>query len=121
MIKVVYFDELSATDYLNIYDGGEKLKTVVEIKEKQKELQINVGAKLLNKLSWLPILGTDTAVSSEIDYSNIGTSLIKNTLASTVLTDFISKAKDDNKIHKLENNALKTYKNSIAFFKMFTP
>lgn len=26
MIKIVYFDELSATDYLNIYDGGEKIR-----------------------------------------------------------------------------------------------
>lgn len=45
MIKIVYFDELSATDYLNIYDGGEKMKTVEEIENKHKELTGNLGIK----------------------------------------------------------------------------
>lgn len=60
-------------------------------------------------------------MSGGMEYSDIGTSLIKNTLSNTVLTDFISKAKEDDRVHKLEEYSLKTYKNSIAFFKMFTP
>lgn len=121
MIKVVYFDELSATDYLNIYDGGEKVKTVEEIENQHNELTAKLGAKLSKKLSWLPLLGTDISVSGGMEYSDIGTSLIKNTLSNTVLTDFISKAKEDDRVYKLEEYDLKTYKNSIAFFKMFTP
>lgn len=37
MIKVVYFDDFSATDYVNIYDGGSKVITSEEIKDKSKE------------------------------------------------------------------------------------
>ncbi len=121
MIKVVYFDELSATDYLNIYDGGEKVKTVEEIENQHNELTAKLGAKLLKKLNWLPILGGEISLSGDIEHSYLGTSLIKNTLSNTVLTDFINKSKDDDRIWKLERYILKTYKNSIAFFKMFTP
>ena len=36
MIKVVYFDDQSATDYLYIYDGGKKIQTSDKVKEKRK-------------------------------------------------------------------------------------
>lgn len=36
MIKVVYFDDQSAIDYLYIYDGGAKVQTSDKVKEKKQ-------------------------------------------------------------------------------------
>lgn len=121
MIKVVYFDDLSATDYLNIYDGGEKIQTKNKIEEKNKELASRTSAKLFAKLSWLPFLGGEAETSANVDFSLSGSSLIKTTLSNTVLTDFLNRAADDDRICIFNDFKVKAYKNSIAFFKMFTP
>lgn len=48
--------------------------------------------------------------------------MLKTTLSNTVLTDFLEKIKGDTqRIIKFDGYSVKAYKNSIAFFKMFTP
>lgn len=121
MIKIVYFDEFSATDYLTIYDGGEVVKTSEEIKAKSKELAGKASAKLFAKYNWLPFIGGEAMTSGNMDLSNKGSLLIKTTLDNTVLTDFLEKSKNDNRIVKLNGYNVYAYKNSIAYFKMFTP
>ena len=93
MIKVVYFDDYSATDYLNIYDGGSKMKTSEEIKDKSKEFASKTSAKLFAKLSWLPFIGGEAETGVSADFSYNASSLLKTTLSNTVLTDFLEKSK----------------------------
>ena len=69
MIKVVYFDDQSATDYLYIQDGGAKVQTSDKVKEKSGEIANKTSAGLFAKLSWLPFLGGEGA--TEID-TNLG-------------------------------------------------
>lgn len=122
MIKVVYFDDYSATDYLIIYDGGSKMRTSEEIKDKSKEFASKTSAKIIAKLSWLPFLGGEAETGVSADFSYNASSLLKTTLSNTVLTDFLEKIKGDNqRIRKYDGYSVKAYKNSIAFFKMFTP
>ena len=121
MIKVVYFDDQSATDYLYIYDGGKKIQTSDKVKEKSGEIANKTSAGIFAKLSWLPFLGGEasTEIDVNLDYKN--NSLIKTTLSNTILTDFLEKIEDDSKrIIKFTGYEVKAYKNSIAFFKMFT-
>ena len=121
MIKIVYFDDFSATDYLNIYNGGEKLQTKDQIEEKNKELASKTSVGVFAKLSWLPFLGGEAETSASGNLSLSGSSLLKTTLSNTVLTDFLNKSKADDRIIKFSGYSVKAYKNSIAFFKMFTP
>lgn len=122
MIKVVYFDDSSATDYLYIYDGGKTVQTSERVKDKSKELANNTSAGLFAKLSWLPFLGGQASTELSTDFSYRGQSLLTTTLSNTVLTDFLSKiANDSDRIIKFEGYGVKAYKNSMAFFKMFTP
>lgn len=122
MIKVVYFDDYSATDYLNIYDGGSKMKTSEEIKDKSKEFASKTSAKLFAKLSWLPFIGGEAETGASADFSYNASSLLRTTLSNTVLTDFLEKITGDTeRIIKFEGYSVKAFKNSIAFFKMFTP
>lgn len=121
MIKVVYFDNSSAIDYLNIYNGGEKVQTEEEIKKKTEELTIKANANISAKLSWLPFFGAsaETDIQAEIDSNN--NSLVKTTISNTILTDFMEKSANDDRLPIFKGFKLKAYKNSITFFKMFTP
>ena len=112
---------MSATDYLNIYDGGEKIQTKNKIEEKNKELASKTSANLFAKLSWLPFLGGSAETSASADFSLSGSSLVKTTLSNTVLTDFLNRAQNDERIWVFNDYKVRAYKNSIAFFKMFTP
>ena len=122
MIKVVYFDDQSATDYLYIYDGGAKIQTSDMVKDKSKEIANKTSAGLMAKLSWLPFLNIDgeTKIDTSLGYKS--NSLIKTTLSNTVLTDFLDKIKgDENRILKFSGYSVSAYKNSIAYLIMFTP
>ncbi len=122
MIKVVYFDDDSVTDYLCIYNGGTKVQTADKIKEKSAEIAANATIGIHSKLSWLPFFGTDIAASTESALAGKSDSLVKTTLSNTVLTDFLEKVRDnEERILKFNDCHLTAYKNSMAFFKMFTP
>ena len=122
MIKIVYFDDGSATDYLNIYDGGNVVRTSDDVENQNTELATKVSSKLFAKLSWLPFVGGEAEVGASAGLSLNSSSLIKTTLSNTVLTDFLSKVKGDTeRIVKFDGFKVSAYKNSIAFLKMFTP
>lgn len=122
MIKVVYFDDQSATDYLYIYDGGAKVQTSDKVKEKSGEIANKTSAGLFAKLSWLPFFGGDASTEVDTKLGQKSSSLIRTTLSNTVLTDFLEKIKqDDKRILKFSGYSVKAYKNSIAYLKMFTP
>lgn len=96
MIKVVSFDDYSATGYLNIYDGESKMKISEEIKDKSKGFASRTSAKLFAKLSWLPFLGGEAETGASADFSYHASSLLKTTLSNIVLTDILEKIKGDN-------------------------
>lgn len=121
MIKIVYFDNASAIDYLNIYNGGERVQTKEEIKQNSEELTTKAGISVFAKLSKLPFFGLKTEAGVEASMNLDNNSLVKTTIANTILTDFMGKSKTDDKIKKFKGFKLMAYKNSITFFKMFTP
>ena len=82
MIKVVYFDDQSATDYLYIYDGGAKVQTSDKVKEKSGEIANKTSAGLFAKLSWLPFLGGEASTELDASLGYKSSSLIKTTLSN---------------------------------------
>lgn len=122
MIKVVYFDDQSATDYLCIYNGGSKMQTSDKVKEKSGEIANKTSAGIFARLSWLPFFGGEASTEVDAKIGRKSSSLVKTTLSNTVLTDFLEAIKNDsNRIIRFTDYSVKAYKNSIAFLKMFTP
>lgn len=121
MIKVVYFDEESASDYLDISAGGKTGSTSEDVKERTKEMHGKVEAGLIAKLSWLPFLGASSELSAGAGASAAGKSILSKTLSNTILTDYLAKADDDRRVTKLRDLQVTASKDSMAFIKMFTP
>lgn len=111
---------MSATDYLNIYNGGEEVQQKEKIKENTKALTEKANINLFAKMNWL-FAGGSVSGNVDADFAQKNDSIFKTTLSNTVLTDYLEKAKLDNRIEKIENVLVRPPKNSIAFFKMFTP
>jgi hypothetical protein len=121
MIKVVYFDEESASDYLDISAGGKALSTSEQVKERSKDVHGKVEAGLIAKLSWLPFLGASTDVSTGAGFSAAGRSILSKTLSNTILTDYLAIAADDGSIRQLRGLRVTAAKDSMAYMKMYTP
>jgi hypothetical protein len=121
MIKIVYFDEESASDYLDISAGGKEVATSESVQERTKEAHAKVEAGLIAKLSWLPFLGAQAEASAGGGLSAAGKSILSKTLSNTILTDYLTKAGNDERVVQLRGLRVTAPKDSMAFMKMFTP
>jgi hypothetical protein len=121
MIKVVYFDEESASDFLDITAGGKEVATSEEVAERTKEAHTEVEAKLIAKLSWLPFLGASAEANAGAGLSASGRSILSKTLSNTILTDYLAKAEKEQRLKQLRDLRVTAPKDSMAFMKMFAP
>lgn len=124
MQKIIYFDEGSATDILQIEYGGE-LISVDEDKGTfhfggKAEVSAEVGAGT----SFFTAIKAAFSTKVSTDISNSKDSLVSKTISNTILADFYklsNKLKEENKISIFENYKIRPIKNSFAFLKMYTP
>ena len=120
MIKVVYFDEDSASDYLDIASGGKAAATSEDVTERANKLKGTVEGKLIAKLSWLPFIGASAEAGLGAESSMAGQSILRKTLSNTILTDYLGQA-DEKQIVRLIGLHVTAPKDSLAYMKMYTP
>jgi hypothetical protein len=121
MIKIVYFDEESASDYLDIAAGGKVASTSEQVKERTKRVHAEVDAKVSAKLSWLPFLGVSGETGTGFAGSRAGKSILSKTLSNTILTDYLTEVEGDNRIVRLSGLRVIAPQGSMAYMKMYTP
>lgn len=121
LIKIVYFDEESASDYLDISTGGKTASTSEQVQERSKETHAKVEAGLMAKLSWLPFLGASGELSAGAGASAAGKNILSKTLSNTILTDYLARADRDLRVVQLRDLRVTAPENSMAYMKMFTP
>ena len=121
LIKVVYFDEESASDYLDISAGGKTESTSEDVRERTNEMHSKVEAGLIAKFSWLPFFGTSGELSAGAGVSAAGKSILSKTLSNTILTDYLVKADSDPRVVQLRGLRVTASAGSMAYTKMFTP
>lgn len=121
MIKIVYFDEESVSDYLDISAGGKSAATSEDVKDRTTKLHSEVEMRLAAKFSWLPFLGASAEVAGGVDISSAGQSILRKTLSNTILTDYLAKVDDDPRVSQLRDLRVTAPNGSMAYMKMFTP
>lgn len=132
--KIVYFDEASVTDYVQIVAGGELQKTTELLKESSAEAGANVEATAGVKMSGIfkAILGLEASGSVSANASaSINTDRIaKNIVKNTILTDFLESVDGNVKtngkaakgaIKKFENYKISIEKDSLSYMVMVSP
>lgn len=121
MIKVVYFDEQSASDYLDITAGGKEVTTSEDVRKRMADTDAEVRAKLVAKLSWLPFLGASAEAGAGVSVAQSNQGILSKTLSNTILTDYLEQMTSDERIRKLEGIRVSAPAGSMAHTKMFTP
>ncbi|MBD7939048.1 hypothetical protein H9655_18580 [Cytobacillus sp. Sa5YUA1] len=130
MKKIVYFDEESVTDYLQISNGGNLNKTTELLKETGKNAQIdgkagvgttkdNVFSNFLNALiGFSGNVEVNAAAGAKVKTDNIAKTIIQN----TILTDFLDSLGNDNSaIEEFKDYILEAEKDSLTYIVMISP
>ena len=134
--KIVYFDEESVTDYLQIVAGGELEKTTELLKSSeacqknnaQLEGKVGIGGLLKALVGW----EANAAASLSAGLTFDSAKMVKNIVKNTILTDFINvieEASDGKRISKLPKGTIKQFKgykisaeeDSLSYMVMISP
>ena len=121
MIKIVYFDEISATDYLIIKNEGimEEINQQLTLNDSKKFLDIE--GSLWAKLPFFLGIGAGIKGDGGFKVENNENNIIKKTIANSLLADFIKEIYEDKRIKEFKGYMVKPQPNSMTFIKMFTP
>ncbi|MGJ7442954.1 DUF6414 family protein [Aquipuribacter sp. MA13-6] len=121
IVKIVYFDEQSASDYLDITAGGNASTRSEYIRDRSAKTHAEVESKIAAKFSWLPFLGASVETGGGFDVSRVGQSILHKTLSNTILTDYLASVAGDERVKALRGFDVTAPKDSMAFMKMYTP
>ncbi len=125
LIKIVYFDESSAIDYLEISNKGRQISEKTTASSKQGKIGATAGASigtnsLLTKII-SPLLSLDVSAESSTKLAMIGESVVKTSISNTLLSDYIEKAEKDRRLTILTDYTISTTTESFSYIKMAAP
>jgi len=125
IVKVIYFDEDSATDYIHIIEGGKSEQTTEKIKNTTTNIAAKARAKVEAKFKWLPFLGASAEAESSAEAMRLGNTIIRKAVSNTILTDYLKEVEEQDKgkpiIEIFPNCIISPYPESFAYYKMLTP
>lgn len=134
--KIVYFDEESITDYVQIVAGGE-LESTTELlrsRDANESQSGNVKGKAGISGVFKALLGWEASVSADVsaDLSFNSNKMVKNIVKNTILTDFLNTIESATKnqaasrlpkgtIKKFKGYRISTEENSLSYIVMVSP
>lgn len=124
LCKVVYFDEDSVTDYVQIVSGGALENTAELLKEGKKGIEGDVSAKGSFGTVLAALLGIKVSASAEVDVeaSFNSSKMVKNIVKNTILTDFLNiVTKDEKNITRFEGYEISAPKESVTYVALISP
>jgi hypothetical protein len=123
MIKVAYFDEGSATDFIYVLAGGKSTDKKEHIVTKTSELAIGAEAEASKSAGILSLITAKVGIEGNADLSREGNTIITKAIENTILTDYLDCVEKDGKdyIRIFTECRPYPYPKSFAFFKMLTP
>lgn len=134
--KIVYFDEESVTDYVQIVAGGELENTTELLKSRDAQEEQNVQANGKVGISGIfkALLGweAETSVDISAGLSFNSSKMVKNIVKNTILTDFLNAIEDSNHgkansrlpkgtIKKFKGYKISVEEDSLSYMVMVSP
>lgn len=134
--KIVYFDEESVTDYVQIVAGGELEETTELLKSRnlQEDQSIKGNGKVGISGIFKALLGWEASASGEISagLSFDSSKMVKNIVKNTILTDFLKTIENSSKnksqssfpkgtIRKFKGYKISIEEDSLSYMVMVSP
>lgn len=120
LIKIIYFDEQAAQDYLDITNGGRLDWSKEENNKRAAEILTEIEAQAKGGFNILEVIkanlsgGISTKGSGEISH------IIDSTIKNTLLTDYLDKVKNDSDVKKFHRCELYALATSASMYKMLS-
>lgn len=136
LCKIVYFDEDSVTDYIQIVAGGRLEKTTELLNETNDKGALGIEGKASVGIGGVlkALLGfeVNAAVDSKFETSFNTNQMVKNIVKNTILTDFIDlinataldktpDSKNSGAIHKFTGYKIYAPKDSMSYVALISP
>ena len=120
MVKVVYFDETAATDYITIQNGGQIDWTTTENKERLAKIIAEIDVQAKGGFNLFSFIKASISGNTNANIDTNTSKLIKSTVTNTLLTDYISMASTDKNIRQFHNDGVYAPENSVTLYKMLS-
>ncbi len=130
-LKVVYFDEEAAQDYLDIQNGGRKETVDTKTDEKVKEVVASLEGQFGSSFNILQYLKASISANAGGKISNDVNQILVNSFKNTLLTDYsklicgeeaITKIKRFGKAHVYaKENSISMYKAISSYLNIIPP
>ena len=119
-MKVVYFDETAATDYITIQNGGQIDWTTTENKERLAKIIAEIDVQAKGGFNLFSFIKSSVSGNTNANFDANTSKLIKSTVTNTLLTDYISMASEDKNIQQFHNDGVYAPENSISMYRMYS-
>ena len=119
-IKIIYFDEEAAQDYLDIFNGGRKETVDTKTDEKVKEVVASLEGQFGSSFNILQYLKAAISANASGKISNDVNQILVNSFKNTLLTDYIkviNGLEEETKIKKFDRSKVYAKENSISMYK----
>lgn len=121
ILKVIYFDEEAAADYVAIQNGGQIDWTTTENKDKLAKIVAEIDAQVKGGFQFLPFLKATLSGHSNAKIDASTSSIINSTVTNTLLTDYIELAtKDKKNVKQIHNDGVYAPENSVSMYRMYS-
>ena len=110
MNKIIYFDEIAATDYVDIKNGGRK--NIDKNYSQDIKGEINTEIKAETKTPGILQQILNFGAKASLEASTLSSNIVKTYISNTILTDFLNvfdKNKKKNDIVIFSNPKLEAY------------
>ena len=133
LCKIVYFDEESITDYIQIVEGGTLEKTTELLNESSSSSDADITAKagvgIGGMLKALVGFDLSASVGSQLQTSFNAHDMAKNIIKNTILSDFIDIIDDESIVRKGTNGSIRKFngynisvhKDSLTYIALIAP
>lgn len=120
MMKVVYFDETAASDYITIQNGGQIDWTTTENKERLAKIIAEIDVQAKGSFNLFSFIKASVSGNTNANVDTNTSKLIKSTVTNTLLTDYILLASEDKNIRQFHNDGVYAPQNSISMYRMYS-
>ena len=98
-LKIVYFDEVAANDFVTIKNGGKIDWSTNENKERLAKLVAEIDAQAKTGFNLFSAFKATVSGSVNTGYDSKMAKIMESTISNTLLTDYLSLAIEDENIH----------------------
>lgn len=119
-LKIIYFDEVAANDYVTIKNGGKIDWSTKENKEKLAKLVAEMDAQAKTGFNFFNAIKATISGNVSVGYDAKTASIMDSTISNTLLTDYLTFAIDDSNIQVFNNEEVYAPEDSITIYKMYS-